>query len=420
MKLFKKSMGIVLSILIAASVFIVPTAVSAAETVNKTLTQYMGDSYFFSASENDEYECKVENNNEEYIKTDFFQVSDGYWLTVNAYKPTKTVKPLITVMNGKTGEILKKYKITVTAVKKIKVSNVKMNKGVWKEIHIKNPYFKEHKFSYNKKIIKIKKGGYGNGNGNWIHTVKGLKKGTTTVKVKLALKGPDKLISSFKITVGDYKASLKKSFKKCTIKYNKHLKHSYNLDENGSIDIGEAVKNFHSNSVISVKIKNKKIAATCKSYKTETTPKAVAVYGLKTGKTKVDVYEKRGKAKKKKIGTINITVKRAKDSEVYGANRALDNDGIFYEFFVQVGDKIDLKTIVTKRYINTNISSFKDDEYKFTFKASPAEVITVDQNGIYTILSDGNNDVDYTITFADGSKVSGGGSFDIVDDDFFS
>ncbi len=244
--------------------------------------------------------------------------------------------------------------------------------------------------------------------------------GTTTVKVKLALKGPDKLISTFKITVGDYKASLKKSYKKCTIKYNKHLKHSYNLDEGGSIDIGEAVKNFHSNSVISVKIKNKKIAATCKSYKTETTPKAVAVYGLKTGKTKVDVYEKRGKAKKKKIGTINITVKRAKDSEVYGANRALDNDGIFYEFFVQVGDKIDLKTIVTRRYINTDISSFKDNEYKFTFKASPAEVITVDQNGIYTILSNGNNDVDYTITFADGSKVSGGGSFDIVDDDFFS
>lgn len=97
----------------------------------------------------------------------------------------------------------------------------------------------------------------------------------------------------------------------------------------------------------------------------------------------------------------------------------LDNDGIFYEFFVKVGDNIDLKTIVTKRYLNTSISNFKDSEYKFTFKATPEDVMTVDENGVFTILKNDNNKAEYTITFADGSKVTGGGSFDIVDDDFY-
>ena len=409
----KRSLGIILCLLIALSVVVFPTTASAVSTENKTVTQYKDMNLTFTKPESDEYNCKVENN-DGYLKVDASNDGGYYWLTVYALKATKSTKPLITVTDSKTGTEIKKFQITVKAATKVKQSNVKMNKGIYKEITVKNPYNPVHKLTYNKKIVKFKAGSYGDGKGNFKYTVKGLKKGTTTVKVKL--KGSNFLVGKFKITVGNYKASVKKAYKKSTLKYNKHISKSYYLEDNGSIFVGDAVKNFHSNSKITVKIKNKKIVKSRKTAKTELAPAAVELYALKTGKTKADVYEKRGKAKKKKIGTINITVKKAKDAEVYGANRVRDNDGIFYEFFVKVGDKVDLKTIVTKRYLNTSISGFKDSEYKFTFKATPEDVMTVDENGVFTILKNDNNKAEYTITFADGSKVTGGGSFDIEDD----
>lgn len=417
MKILKRTTGIILTLIISLSVVVFPATASAATAENKTVSRYMSINLTFNKKESDEYECKVENNEKKYIKVDANNEGGYYWLMVNGLKATKSEKPLITITDTRSGVEIKKFKITVNEVKKYKHANEKINKGVWKEIHIKNPYNKEHVFSYNKKIIKFEMGGFGYGNGNWSHHIKGLKKGTTTVKVKL--EKTKIVIGEFKVTVGNYKATIKKAYKNNKLKYNEHIKKSYWLSDGGSINLGEAIKNFHANSKITVKIKNKSLLKTIKLKKEKYTPEAVELYATKKGKTTVDVFEKRGKAKKKKLGTISVKVTRATDAEVYGANREFDNDGIFYEFFVQVGDKVDLKTIVTKRYLNTNISSFKDDEYKFTFKASPAEVITVDQNGIYTILSNGNNDVYYTITFADGSKVSGGGSFDIVDDEFF-
>ena len=142
------------------------------------------------------------------------------------------------------------------------------------------------------------------------------------------------------------------------------------------------------------------------------------IYGAKTGKTKLTVYEKQGN-NKTKIGTLNLTIKKAKDSEVYASNRERDNDGIFYEFFICPGEKVDLKEIITQRYINTSFSHFEVDEYSFTFKSKNPETLKVDKNGICTCLKTGSNYVSYTVKFKDGSTASGGGSFDIVDKDFF-
>ncbi len=410
----KRTLGIFLSLLIALSVVVFPTTASAVSVTEKSITQYNDINLSFNKAETDEYNCTVDNNQDGYIKVDANNEGDCYWLMVDGLKATKTTKPVITITDSKNGNEIKKFRITVNAVKKVKQSDVKINKGTWKYVTVKNPYtLKEQKLSYNKKIIKIKQGWYGDGYGNYRYEVKGLKKGTTTVKVKL--KGTTTTIGSFKIKVGDFKAAIKKSYKNSTLRYNKHIK-SYYLENGGTVNVAEAINNFHANGKYTVKIKNKKIASTLKVSKTTTTPKCVKIYALKTGKTKAYVYEKRGKAKKKKIGTINITVKKAKDAEVYGANRVLDNDGIFYEFVVYVGDSVNLKTIVENKYLNSKLtgSSFKSSEYKFTFTATPPEVVTVDQEtGVFTIHDDGSHHVDYEITFADGSKVTGGGSFTI-------
>ncbi len=415
----KKITGLFLALLIAISVIVIPTTASAASATKKTVVQFKMIRDVLKKSEKDTYKCNVSGNNGNIkVKTESVSDYSGFYysIEIEGLKATKTKKPVITITDAKTDKVIKKYEITVKAATKVKHANVKMNKSIWKNLTIKNPYHetKEQTLCYNKKILKFKTGYYGDG-AKFTYTIKGIKKGTTTVKVKL--KKTNFVVSKFKITVGDYKATVKKSYKKSTIKYNSHIK-SYCLDNGGTLNIGKAVNNFHANSKYTVKIHNKKIAKTRKAEKLETTPEAVEIYSLKKGKTKVTVYEKRGKAKKKKIGTINLTVKKAKDSEVYASNRELDNDGIFYEFFVNVGDKIDLKKIVERRYLNVKStgSHFKESEYKFTFKASPANVISVDKNGIYTIKDYGMNDVSYTITFKDGSKVSGGGSFDIVED----
>lgn len=412
----KKITGLFLCLLIALSAVVFPATASAATAINKTVSCYKSVNLTFNKAESAEYDCKVKNNDKKYIKLEAQNEGEYYWLMVYGLKATKSEKPLITITDKKDGKKVKQFQITVNKVKTFKHSNEKINKGVWKEINIKNPYEKNHEFSYNKKIIKFEKGGYGYGNGNWKHYIKGLKKGTTTVKVKL--KNTKTVLSSFKVTVGNYKMKIKKAYKNTNLKYNKHLKKSYYLSKGGSINLGKAVQNFHSNSKISVKIKNKSLLKTVKVKKDKYTPEAVKLYAAKTGKTKVDVYEKRGKAKKTKIGTISVKVTKAKDADVFDANRKLDNDGIFYGFLVKVGDKINLKKIVTDKYINGPTGSkYKNSEYKFSFTASPANVVSVNKStGIFTILSDGNNKVGCTITFADGSKASCGGSFDIEND----
>ena len=417
MKNFKKVTGIVLSLIIVLSVVIAPASVSAISAVQKTMVQYKELNLTFDKNEEDNYECVVTGNSKGYIKVDANNEGDYYWFTVKSEKPTtKTEKPVITIykLDGENKTEYKKYQITVTAAKKVKMSNVKINKGTCKEITIKNPYEKEPKLSYNKKIVKFYQGYYSDGK-NYTYKIKGLKKGTSTVKVKL--KGTTMLLGSFKITVGDFKAKVKSKYKKLTLNYNSHMKKSYYL-EGGSINLGECIKNFHANSTYTFKAKNKKLISSFSEKKSQLVPKSVLIYSKKTGKTTLTVYEKRGKAKKKKIDTIKLTVKKVKDAEVYRSNRELDNDGIFYELFISPGERFGLKSVVERRYINLEWtgSHFDEDEYTFTATSNHPEIISVDENGICTcnaLDNEGVNYVDYTVTFKDGSKATGGGSFDV-------
>lgn len=414
----KKIISVIIMMSVALSVFVFP--VSAAETKNvvkKTVMQYKDQNLTFKKAEDADYDCKVENNNG-FIEVDAKNEGGYYWLMVYTEKPTKSVKPTITVTDRKDGSVVKSFEITVTPAKKVSMKNVKFNVKTYRTITVKHPYNRDYKLKYNKKIIKLTYSLFGYGKAQY--TFKGLKKGSTTVKAYI--KG--KLFGSFKVKVGDYKAAVKKSFKKQSIKYNKHMK-SYFFENGGSIDIGKAVKNFHSDAKYTVKIKNKKIAAFRKLKKTNEMPSRVEVYSLKTGKTDVTVYEQRAKGKKKKLGTIKLTVKKAKDNEVFYSNMAYDNDGIFYELFISPGQSSSIKDTITRRYINCNStgSKFKKSEYKFSFTAEPSNVLTVDKDGIFTCHSfdnDGKNKATYTVTFADGSKAKGSGSFDIVSEDFFA
>ena len=430
MKTVKKLLSAILAVAMVISIFAVASTASAVSTVKKTMMQYTSIDLDFGKSEKRNFQCAVANNKDGYIKVRAEDWGGMYRLQIDAKKVQKSGRnPVVTIYED-TGAanktIIKKYQIKVTEAKKVEMKNYKFNKGVEKKISFTNPYAKYYRFEYNKKIISIKQLLYA-GNKEQ-HLVTGLKTGKTTVKVYL--EGTKKLVGQFTVTIGDYKASIKDSYKSTTIYYNKHIN---TLDlNNGYLDISKAISNYHENSQYTVSISNtnkagSKVYPDWSYYYHDSKSKFAHVYSKATGTVTLTVYEKRGKNAKKKIGTIKLTIKQGKDSNVYSSYREMDNDGIFYENFISPGDSYDLKNAVVGRYMNPQWVDkkyyFKESEYTFTAKSSNPDIISVDSNGVchchrLAYSEDVYPYITYTVTFKDGSKVTGGGEFDIVDEDF--
>ena len=393
----------------------------------KTMLQYTSLNLTFDKPEKEEFECEITGNEEKYIAVDAYNEGDHYWLTVDSKKPTDKEKPIIKIFKETDGkkDVVKEYQISVEPVYRIEIDDVRLNKGVETEITLKNPYEKDYLLKYNKSILKIDQILY-DGDLEY-HAVTGKRKGKT--KVKAYIEGTGEFIGSFTVTVGDYDAEIKEEYQNCKISFNRHIESL--MLQGGYLDLSQAISNYHANSVYTAEIENPEIAGS-KSFPFEGnyTNSNLAfdrIFSKNTGETKLTVFEQRGK-KKVEIGKINLTVRQAKDSEVYASYRELDNDGIFYENFMTVGDSYDLKNAVVERYLNFGDEkyNFDDDEYVFTAKSSRPDIISVDKNGVCTCHSfyyaddkGGAPEISYKITFKDGSSAEGGGQFDIVDEDYF-
>ena len=434
MKNRNKVLFAVLAVVVVAAITVILIAASqkkdnfSKSAQQKTLLLYTSADYSFNKPENEEYECAVTANDSKYVSVDACNEDDLYWLTVKAKKPTDKEKPIITVFKNAGGkkEIIKEFQITVEPVHTVGMADVNINEGVENEIKLQNPYEKEYRFEYDKKVLDIRQILY-DGDLEY-HCFIGLKQGKTEVKAYLT--GTDILIGSFTVTVGDYDAEIKDEYKNAKISFNRHIDSSLLLG--GSLDLSEVIGNYHANSVYVAEIENPEIAY-AKSVSLDGTYTKVAskfdrILSKKTGKTAVTVYEERG-GKRRKIGKINLTVNRAEDREVYESYLEYDNDGIFYENFMTVGDSFDLKSAVTGRYLNFGDKKyrFKENEYVFTAKSARPDIVSVDKNGVCTCLSlyraddkGASPEITYRIKFADGSEVSGGGAFDLVDKDFFN
>ena len=411
----KKIISFCLVLAVMLSLTVIPSRAVDAE--KKSLMVYTSLNLTFEKPESENYNCKITNNDEGFIAVGANNEGGYYWLTVKGKKATADApKPVITVTQKKDGKtiIIRKFKITVKPAVKVKMTDVKINKGTSTVLKLKNPYDLDYKFSLSKKVVSMA-ARYRDGK-NAFYTLKGLKKGTTTVKAYI--KGTKTLIGSFKITVGDFKPAVKKSFQSLTVCFNEHMKKTDFLP-GGAIDLGEAVSLFHAGGKITAKVKDKTLAGVKATEATDVTPEAVKLIGKAAGKTTVTLYETVGKTKVK-IGTINLTVKRAKDSKVYAGNRELDNDGIFYENYISPGEKFNLKKAVVGKYLNCSAtkSHFDADEYTFTAKSSHPSILSVNEKGVVTcrkIDKKGVCKISYTIVFADGSKATGGGQFNTVE-----
>ena len=332
---------------------------------------------------------------------------------------------VVFLVSGNSSKKARGEQILISPAVSAEAQALEINKGIENEITLKNPYETEYSFKYNKRIIDIHQELYDDD--LEYHTVIGLKKGKTEVKAYLG--ETKKFIGSFTVTVGDFDATIKEEYQSFEISFNRHIE-PLTL-QGGSLDLSKAISNYHTDSVYTAEIENPEIAG-AKSIEysgiyTEVNSKFDSVFGKKTGKTELTVFETRGK-KKTEIGKISLLVKQAKDSEVYGSYRELDNDGIFYENFMTVGDRYDLKNAVVSRYLNVGEEKyhFKEDEYVFTARSSRPDIVSVDKNGICTCHSlyyaddkGGAPEISYRVEFKDGSSAEGGGQFDLVDEDFF-
>ena len=382
-----------------------------ADAQQKEMLIYNNLNLTFEKGEDEEYQCSVTANENKYIKVDANNEGEYYWLSVNSQKATPEYEmPIITIYNEKSGkkEIIKEFQITVSPLYKVEMQDIEINKGTGQEILLINPYeLKEYNLKYNKKKIKIEQVLYDGD--ECYYNLTGLKNGQT--KVKAYLEGTNELIGSFTVFVGNFDASIKDEYEITELKFNEHMSSEYL--ENGHIDIGTIIKNYHSDSVYTVEANDSELIGFKDNEQNETTAKSVIIYAEKTGTSEISVFEN----KSKRIGAFWLTVERAKDSEVINSNMMRDNDGIFYEFFISPGDKVDLKKIIEERYINTEYSHFDKDEYSISFKSENPETVSVDKNGICTCHKIGSNKITYKISFKDGSSVSNGGSFDTVDED---
>ena len=388
MKIFKTITVITLSLLIAVN--IIPYSATAANSdnvpiVDKTVYLYT-KKVFTGGNWHNTYDESFKNGECIYYDEDSSYDDDGYYINIAGKKLTShRNKPIITIYRYDSSTkktAVKKLRITVKKTRKVRIKPININYGATKELKLPS-YTKTVKFKFSKKnIVKIEH--YSN---YYSPIIRSLNYGT--VKVTMTLKGTKIKLGSFKVTVKNIKPSIRKKYKTLT------LKHSSKGNISGEdIHLKDMLLYPRSKAKYSVSIKNKKTAVTYYSY-----PDTV-IYARKSGKTKAVVYETLY-GKKRKIGSFNIRIKKAKMKDVlaYEASKdALDINDII----LKPNESVNLK-----KYIVDLLFDFKKSEYKISYYANYPEVLSVDKKGIVTCHSKPDiitPYIFYTVKFSDGSK----------------
>ncbi|MBR2280488.1 MAG: hypothetical protein IJ903_06175, partial [Ruminococcus sp.] len=326
--------------------------------------------------------------------------------------------------NGKVS-ILRRYIFTIKKAQKVKVKNIKVNKGEIKRIPI--PVYSKHGYEdyYNKDIVYsyskkgIAKADMGFQVSKDLYSiyrsedcgvyVKGLKYGKTKVTAKL--KGTNFKLASFYVTVKYLRTSIKKKYKTVKLEYNPKgevYKQECLLDA--------VLSNMHSGSKYYVKIKNTKIAKSSEHYSwSQCIQGYLGTYirAKKLGKTTVTVYEKRGSSVSK-VGSFKLKVKKAKLAEIC-------------DYLVTVSDEVGTdiinlsygKTFNLKKCVKgVFLYNIKKSNYSITFKTKDSEYISVSKNGKVKCLTKDrvNTYVTFTIKFKDGSKFKSSSEFYLNDE----
>ncbi|MBQ5399492.1 MAG: Ig-like domain-containing protein [Ruminococcus sp.] len=395
MKLFKQTITIFLSIIIACASMAVA---SAKENETQTITMKQFTEYFYSVTSklNCEYSFKVENNKSKAVEVYDYYTNGNYTVCITSHKAVKDTKPAIRIYEKNNGDE-NLNKTLVVNVKKAKVKNlgtIKVNKG---DVSFK---FKAG-FKYsggfscksgNKKIVKNVSCWTIDDEKNATLSMKAIKNGSARVDIYDYIS--KQKVAKLKVKVGSFKASVSNAYRKITVKYSKNGQHPF--------DLYDIVNNPKKGAKYTYKSDSKKLKI-----------RGDYVYAKKTGNAEIKVYEK---AKtKKKIGTIKVKMIKATMAETYANNINGDADAfcLNYEDFMEVSNgetTFDLFKDINNTVLNNKFkgTSFSKDEYKITYESEDESVATIDENGLVhageKALDKNSVSIRYTISFSDGSS----------------
>ncbi|MBQ5398723.1 MAG: hypothetical protein IIU14_04705 [Ruminococcus sp.] len=407
MKVFAKTISMLLTLIIAFSAVMIPASVSAAvkyENAEVYLYEYI--SHEFSASSHS-FKLSYSKDGKKYLKAYVDYAGGGdYYVGITGIKATPKDKPVSVRAwyKNKAGEkiYVQKLKVTVKGTKPRfqKFPNIKLNEGTLKVIdHLKYNYTNVEERISDESVVKLDYNSKYTTSDIYtadytdIGYVKALKKGTATVSYWL--KDYNVKVGEFKVTVKNVKTAIQKKYS--TVKLN-YVEGGKTIPKN-SFYTALILKNYHKDAVYTTKFAKPELVKVKTVKKGKVSPNAnEKITAVKDGTTKAAIYETMPNGKKTKVGTFYIKIKKKTMAQI--VTEQYDADEAPFSTTVQVGEKFD-----TKDYITCYIpKSFKN--YKITYESNNPEILSVDENGIMTAHKE-NPDYDaqitFTITFSDNS-----------------
>ena len=397
----KKFISVFLAVALAVSAMTLFAASASAKTENIGLRAYCEKFYSEKKSQKRVYKCKVKYNEKENIKVKFSDDGSIYTLTVRGLAPTEKTRPVVKIYyvgSDKKINVVRCLRFKVYEAGTVKITDKHVNEGTTKEITVNNPFAYSYRMKLSRQdVVKFVSGSAQDGI-KVTYTVKGLKKGSVTVKLYPG--GKKECVGSFKITVGDYPAQILQKYRDITLKYNAHGSSTYMTESH--VNVGDMIYDRHAKAKYAIVPSDESVISTVSDK---------LAYATGTGSVTAEITETVGGGTRT-VGTVNIKVVNAKTAYVARQNAMFYNDGIFgngdFTEFLSLKDckKFSMQPIINDRLLNNPYtgSSFKSSDYSITYTSSNTKVVKVSSKGVVTALKEGSASVAYTITFKDKSS----------------
>ncbi len=418
MKLFKRTLGILMAVVIAASVALIPATASAAKvkTAKQTISVYETAAFDVFYTKYHKFKLSITNNSKKYLKASInYDAGDSefgqyFALIVTGLKKTpKKDAPVVTVYyKNKDGKkvTIAKAKVTVkgTKPKAQNFKNLTLNPGTLapsQEI-VGNYYDVEERIS-DKSVVKtdynspytttdIYRGEYSD-----CGYVKALKKGTATISYWL--KNYNVKLGEYKVTVKDVKTTINKNYETVELKYfDGKLNKLYDRNQ---FYTALVLENYHKDAVYTSKIEDESVLSAKTVKKGKVSPNTNELLSAKkTGETKVKIYEqKKGSSKKTKVGTVNVKVEPATMADIVEAGDRDHSVAGIYFMCIEKDETVDGFESVRLTWLE----NFNESDYTIKLTTDDTKVFNIDENGKVTRLSNAYARITIEVTFTDGS-----------------
>lgn len=408
MRIFKSTLGIILSLIVASSCAVVAdaagkTAKSSKSAVKKTITVTQHKTKEIKIKYDSACSVSVKaTGNKKAVRIEYNGFQDGkkhYLITGKSVTGKKPATVKVVKENYKTGKktTFRTYKVNVKAPEEKKFAAIKLSTGTNLLGSIKDRGFCSYytlRIKDTDVVSLTKSAVKGIMNNDVCYTFDAHKQGETEADVCVK----KVKVGTVKIKVGDYKPYLNLKDNILVLKYNKHGR-AQNIYES---DITASLRNYdYSYDDESFVTDGKYI-----EYKSGEDPSFIT---KKTGDTAITVL-----GGDKELATVNVKIVKGTMAEVYMNNLSGDGDSesLHYENIIGVSNgetTFDMFTPINNIVLNNESkgTKFSKKDYKITYSVKNTKYASVDKKGVVHLKKNAPKKgcvvVDYKISFSDKS-----------------